>query len=123
MGSRYAYDDGLTEEIVVDSDRVSYQEMKGILITRGHVEANFRTYFKPGRRTESDVHDSTTAQSWFEKLAPPPLSKGHAHFRSTGLMYHDPQWKKGLTASGIKKMWATSSENRGKGKKRGQFTQ
>ncbi|KAM7275001.1 hypothetical protein ACFE04_016867 [Oxalis oulophora] len=47
-GSKYAYDGGLTEEIVIDSDIVSYQEMKGILIDRGHVEANFRIYFKVG---------------------------------------------------------------------------
>ncbi|KAM7261824.1 hypothetical protein ACFE04_020901 [Oxalis oulophora] len=33
----------------LDSDIVSYQEMKkGILIERGHMEANFRIYFKVG---------------------------------------------------------------------------
>ncbi|KAM7265678.1 hypothetical protein ACFE04_003361 [Oxalis oulophora] len=51
-GSKYAYDGGLTEEIVIDSDRVSYQEMNGILIDRGHVEANFRIYFKVGVNLE-----------------------------------------------------------------------
>ncbi|KAM7270516.1 hypothetical protein ACFE04_029730 [Oxalis oulophora] len=47
-GTKYKYDGGLTEEMVLDSDRVSYAEMKGILMDKGHVEANFKIYFKVG---------------------------------------------------------------------------
>ncbi|KAM7273122.1 hypothetical protein ACFE04_027786 [Oxalis oulophora] len=49
----------------------------------------------------SNPHRTTTTQ-WYEDLALPPLPKGHAQFKSTGLVYHDPQEKKGLTVSGIK---------------------
>ncbi|KAM7274601.1 hypothetical protein ACFE04_016467 [Oxalis oulophora] len=68
----------------------------------------------PGTISQSNMHDTTTERPWFQKLAPPPLPKGHAHFRSTGLMYHDPQGKKGVTASQIKKMWVASSKVKGK---------
>ncbi|KAM7278351.1 hypothetical protein ACFE04_005485 [Oxalis oulophora] len=47
-GTKYKYDGGLTEKFVLDSDRVSYAEMKGILMDKGHVEANFKIYFKVG---------------------------------------------------------------------------
>ncbi|KAM7269051.1 hypothetical protein ACFE04_024548 [Oxalis oulophora] len=53
---------------------------------------------------KSVIIDKLTGKKIFNDLAPPPLPKGHAQFKSTGLMYHDPQGKKGLTVSGIKKM-------------------
>ncbi|KAM7270960.1 hypothetical protein ACFE04_030174 [Oxalis oulophora] len=66
----------------------------------------------PGTISQSNMHDTTTERPWFQKLAPPPIPKGHAHFRSTWLMYHDPEGKKGVTTSQIKKMWVATSKAR-----------
>ncbi|KAM7251060.1 hypothetical protein ACFE04_022943 [Oxalis oulophora] len=90
--------------------------------------------FNPGTKSQFEILSNphkTTATQWYEDLAPPPLPKGHAQFKSTGLMYHDPQGKKGLTVSGIKKMLtkrggSSGSTSRGGKKvarKRGSSTQ
>ncbi|KAM7261683.1 hypothetical protein ACFE04_020760 [Oxalis oulophora] len=64
----------------------------------------------PRKRSESELqshgHDSTTARPWFQKLVPPD-------YLMELLVY----------AWDITKMWATSSETRGKGKKCGSSTQ
>ncbi|KAM7250089.1 hypothetical protein ACFE04_021972 [Oxalis oulophora] len=44
-GSRHEYNGGVSDELVLDSDKASYQEVKGFLTDKGYVETNLRIYF------------------------------------------------------------------------------
>ncbi|KAM7253470.1 hypothetical protein ACFE04_021624 [Oxalis oulophora] len=72
--------------------------------------------FNPGTKSQFEILSNphkTIATQWYGDLAPPPLPKDHAQFKSTLLMYHDPQGKKGLTKMLTKRGGSSGSTSRG----------